>query len=102
MKSTGIVRRIDDLGRVVVPKEIRKTLRIHEGDPLELWLDKDCICFKKYNVLALFEDRLQAVVDILKDEDVSRKISEEDKAVVCSIVNMLLTKWKNDGGETDD
>ena len=99
MKSTGIIRRIDDLGRVVIPKEIRQTLRIREGDPLELWLDKDAICFKKYNVLMLFEDRLLAVVDMLKDEDVSKKISAEDKAVVDSIVNMLLTKWKE--GETE-
>ena len=41
MKATGIVRRIDDLGRVVVPKEIRRTLRIREGDPLEIFTDRD-------------------------------------------------------------
>ncbi len=41
MKATGIVRRIDDLGRVVIPKEIRRTLRIREGDPLEIFVDRD-------------------------------------------------------------
>ncbi|MFR7511511.1 MAG: AbrB/MazE/SpoVT family DNA-binding domain-containing protein [Muribaculaceae bacterium] len=41
MKATGIVRRIDDLGRVVIPKEIRRTLRIRESDPLEIFTDKD-------------------------------------------------------------
>ena len=41
MKATGIVRRIDDLGRVVIPKEIRRTLRIREGDPLEIFTDRD-------------------------------------------------------------
>ena len=41
MKATGIVRRIDDLGRVVVPKEIRRTLRIREGDPLEIFTEKE-------------------------------------------------------------
>ena len=41
MKATGVVRRIDDLGRVVIPKEIRKTLRIKEGEPLEIFTDKD-------------------------------------------------------------
>ena len=41
MKATGIVRRIDDLGRVVVPKEIRRTLRIREGDPLEIYTDRE-------------------------------------------------------------
>ncbi len=41
MKATGVVRRIDDLGRVVIPKEIRRTLRIKEGDPLEIFTDKE-------------------------------------------------------------
>ena len=41
MKATGIVRRIDDLGRVVIPKEIRRNLRIREGDPLEIFVDRD-------------------------------------------------------------
>lgn len=41
MKATGIVRRIDDLGRVVIPKEIRRTMRIREGDPLEIFTEKD-------------------------------------------------------------
>ena len=50
MKATGVVRRIDDLGRVVVPKEIRKTLRIKEGDPLEIFTDKDGgIILRKYS-----------------------------------------------------
>ncbi|MFP4698322.1 MAG: stage V sporulation protein T [Eubacteriales bacterium] len=50
MKATGIVRRIDDLGRVVIPKEIRRTLRIREGDPLEIYTDKDGeIILKKYS-----------------------------------------------------
>ena len=48
MKATGIVRRIDDLGRVVIPKEIRRTLRIREGDPLEIYTEKDGeVIFKK-------------------------------------------------------
>ena len=41
MKATGIVRRIDDLGRIVIPKEIRRTLRIKEGDPLEIFTDRE-------------------------------------------------------------
>ncbi len=50
MKATGIVRRIDDLGRVVIPKEIRRTMRIREGDPLEIFTDKDGeVIFKKYS-----------------------------------------------------
>ena len=50
MKATGVVRRIDDLGRVVIPKEIRKTLRIKEGDPLEIFTDKEGeVILKKYS-----------------------------------------------------
>ena len=50
MKATGIVRRIDDLGRIVVPKEIRRTLRIREGDPLEIFTDREGeIILKKYS-----------------------------------------------------
>lgn len=50
MRATGIVRRIDDLGRIVIPKEIRKNLRIKEGDPLELFTTKDGeVVFKKYS-----------------------------------------------------
>lgn len=50
MKATGIVRRIDDLGRVVIPKEIRRTMRIREGDPLEIYTDSNGeVIFKKYS-----------------------------------------------------
>ena len=50
MKATGIVRRIDDLGRIVIPKEIRRVLRIHDGDPLEIYTDREGeVIFKKYS-----------------------------------------------------
>ena len=52
MKATGIVRRIDDLGRVVIPKEIRRTMRIREGDPLEIYTSRDGeVIFKKYSLM---------------------------------------------------
>ena len=54
MKATGIVRRIDDLGRIVVPKEIRRTLRIREGDPLEIYTGREGeIMLKKYSPIAV-------------------------------------------------
>jgi AbrB family transcriptional regulator (stage V sporulation protein T) len=57
MKATGIVRRIDDLGRVVIPKEIRRTLRIREGDPLEIYVDKDGeVILKKYSPVSELGD----------------------------------------------
>lgn len=57
MKATGIVRRIDDLGRVVIPKEIRRTMRIREGDPLEIYTDRDGeVIFKKYSPIGELSD----------------------------------------------
>lgn len=56
MKATGIVRRIDDLGRVVIPKEIRRTMNIREGDPLEIYLEDGGVVFKKYSPLGMNED----------------------------------------------
>ena len=57
MKATGIVRRIDDLGRVVIPKEIRRTMRIREGDPLEIYTDREGeVIFKKYSPIGELVD----------------------------------------------
>ncbi len=57
MKATGIVRRIDDLGRVVIPKEIRRTMRIKEGDPLEIYTDREGeVIFKKYSPIGEMQD----------------------------------------------
>lgn len=63
MKATGIVRRMDDLGRVVIPKEIRRTLHLREGDPLELYLDNQGgIVFRKYNAMGDYDaDLIQEV-----------------------------------------
>ncbi len=60
MKATGIVRRMDDLGRVVIPKEIRRTMRIGEGSPLEIFIDKDGgIIFRKYSPVGEMSDCAQ-------------------------------------------
>jgi AbrB family transcriptional regulator (stage V sporulation protein T) len=57
MKATGIVRRVDDLGRIVIPKEIRRTLRIREGDPMEIFTDRDGeVIFKKYSPIGELAD----------------------------------------------
>lgn len=66
MKATGIVRRIDDLGRVVIPKEIRRTMRIHEGDPLEIYTSSDGeVIFKKYSVIGEMGQNASQVADIM-------------------------------------
>ncbi|MBN2910664.1 stage V sporulation protein T [Polycladomyces sp. WAk] len=66
MKATGIVRRIDDLGRVVIPKEIRRTLRIREGDPLEIFVDRDGeVILKKYSPIGELGDFAQEYAESL-------------------------------------
>ena len=66
MKATGIVRRIDDLGRVVIPKEIRRTMRIREGDPLEIYTTREGeVIFKKYSLLGGLEDFAAQFCDAL-------------------------------------
>lgn len=100
MRATGIVRRIDDLGRVVIPKEIRRTLRIREGDPLEIYTDSGGeVIFKKYSpmgemstfaeqyaevlnrvtkrpVIITDRDHVVAVSGVSKKEYADRRISE--------------------------
>ncbi len=101
MKATGIVRRIDDLGRVVIPKEIRRTMRIREGDPLEIYTDREGeVIFKKYSpigelasfaaqyaetlqktcgmaIIVTDRDAVIAAAGVSKKEYLERKISDE-------------------------
>ena len=64
MKATGIIRRIDDLGRIVIPKEIRKNLRLRVGENLEIFIDKDDnIVLKKFSVVSRISDFAQQLVD---------------------------------------
>ena len=64
MKATGIVRRVDDLGRIVIPKEIRRTLRIREGDPLEIYTEKDGgVIFRKYSPMGDLQEFAAAMCE---------------------------------------
>ena len=68
MKATGVVRRIDDLGRVVIPKEIRRTMRIREGEPLEIFVDRDGeVILKKYSPIGELGEFGQEYVDSLAE-----------------------------------
>ena len=67
MKSTGVVRRIDDLGRIVIPKEIRKNLRIKEGDNLEIFISSEDLILKKYSHLKKITDLSQELTDTLSN-----------------------------------
>ena len=66
MKATGIVRRIDDLGRVVIPKEIRRTMRIKQGDPLEIYTDREGdVIFRKYSLMGGLSDFAAQICDAM-------------------------------------
>jgi AbrB family transcriptional regulator (stage V sporulation protein T) len=116
LKATGIVRRIDDLGRVVIPKEIRRTLRIREGDPLEIFTDKDGeIILKKYSPIGELgtfakqyaealaqttghiicisdKDQVIAVSGGSKREFLEKQISKELEKVITERETIIATK----------
>ena len=116
MKATGIVRRIDDLGRVVIPKEIRRTMRIREGDPLEIYTDRDGgVIFKKYSPLGELgssaQDACSALCSVsglncaVCDLDAviaycgsgKREVFERDISAEClEIINSRSNYFKND------
>lgn len=120
MKATGIVRRIDDLGRVVIPKEIRRTLRIREGDPLEIFTDREGeIILKKYSpigelgafaveyaetlsqvaghtVLIVDRDQIISVAGGSKKEFLDRRVSDAFEKMLYQ--RNLYSSSKNDSG----
>ena len=74
MKATGIVRRIDDLGRIVIPKEIRRTFRIQEGDPMEIYTSDEGITFKKYDYTKNVESAIKDLeFAVCQEEDMQNK-----------------------------
>jgi len=83
MKATGIVRRIDDLGRVVIPKEIRRTMRIREGDPLEIYTTRDGeVIFKKYSMIGGLEDFAARFCDTLsRSTSFTAAVTDRDSVI---------------------
>ena len=86
MKATGIVRRIDDLGRIVIPKEIRRTLRIREGDPLEIFTESDgSVIFKKYSPIGELGDfATQYAESLSKSTGLPTVITDKDNIIAVS------------------
>lgn len=82
MKATGILRRVDDLGRVVIPKEIRRSLGIAEGDPLEIFVDPvdDMVCFQKYERNSIKNILIKAIQEVENCEGI--EVSMHLKAVL--------------------
>ena len=86
MKATGVVRKIDDLGRIVIPKEVRRTLRINRGDPLELYIDSDSnIIFKKYSLIEEISKIINCLCEAMyKIVDLPILICNNEKVVTVS------------------
>ncbi|HOB89325.1 MAG TPA: AbrB/MazE/SpoVT family DNA-binding domain-containing protein [Bacillota bacterium] len=81
MKSTGIVRKVDELGRVVIPIELRRTLQIEEKDALEIYVDGERIILKKYQPACIFCGNA-ANIKIFRDKNTCRDCLDEMKALV--------------------
>ncbi|MGI6092220.1 MAG: stage V sporulation protein T [Veillonellaceae bacterium] len=95
MKATGIVRRIDDLGRVVIPKEIRRTLRIREGDPLEIYVDREGeVILKKYSPVGELGDFAKEYADSLY-EAIGQIILIADRDNVVAVAGAAKKEFLN-------
>ena len=95
MKATGIVRRIDDLGRVVIPKEIRRTLRIREGDPLEIFTNTDGgVIFRKYSPVGELSSFAEQYAEVLsKTANVPVLICDSDHVVAAAACASFTSTW---------
>jgi len=93
LKATGIVRRIDDLGRVVIPKEIRRSLRIREGDPLEIFVDREGeVILKKYSPIGELGEFAQEYADTLYDAT-GQIVLITDRDVVVAVAGADKRTW---------
>lgn len=88
MVATGIVRRIDELGRVVIPKEVRRSMKIKDGDPLEIWRDGDKLVLTKYTPVDEKQDAIETLQEWLKDAELSAALTDIERMTL----KMLLDK----------
>lgn len=92
MKTTGIIRRIDDLGRIVIPKELRRTLRIKNGDSLEIFVDNEDIILKKYSPMESIEEAASKYVDSF-NQVIKHSVIVTDKDRVIAASGSLKKKY---------
>lgn len=95
MKATGIIRRVDDFGRVVIPREIRRSMGIREGEPLEIFIDnRDTVCFRKYEI------NLFGEVDRLKDQiETYCDLPRETRARIAALLGEVRKLVKSEDDE---
>lgn len=92
MKTTGVVRRIDDLGRIVIPKEMRRTLRIRDGESLEIFVEDEMIALKKYSSMSDLTDLSDDLVNTI-NQVISKDVLITDRDKVISISGNLKSKY---------
>ena len=88
MTATGFVRRIDDLGRVVIPKEIRRTLNIREGDPLEVYVDSNGVILTPYAPWKDMSDQVQDIRDRYADS-MGAKLTDTQSEIIQQMDNLV-------------
>ena len=95
MKATGVVRRIDDLGRIVIPKELRRTLRIRDGESLEIFVDNEMIALKKFSSMSDIKEISDDLVNTIS-QNLTKNIivTDRDKVISSSsnVKNIFLEK----------
>lgn len=94
MKATGVVRRVDDLGRIVIPKEMRRTLRIRDGESLEIFVDEDFVALKKYSPLNDMANLAKTLADSIY-ASIKKNIifTDRDRIIACSGSNSIKKKY---------
>lgn len=92
MKSTGIVRRIDELGRVVIPREIRERYHIKDGDPLEIFTEDDKIVFRKFDTSDGKEEAVETLQEWLKDEEANTSLTDAEKIMLGLMLKKIAGK----------
>lgn len=91
LKSTGVIRRIDELGRIVIPKEIRRNLGIRDGENIEIYIENEEILLKKYNRMSNFSDLAKNLCEIIyNDFNYKMMISDREKIIASNTENYNL------------
>ena len=87
MKATGIIRRVDELGRVVIPKEVRRNLGIRDGDPLEIYTEGKAVCFVKYSAISDLVGKVAPIIDTLNENGIPCALYDNCECKECGDIN---------------
>lgn len=100
MKCTGIIRRVDDLGRIIIPKEIRNTLEIRESEPLEIFVDTEeqMVCFQKYRNEKSLSETCRQIVNHYRKEIVTVGFTYNTTTIMTTDGRLGQAVWNENGG----